>query len=347
MHQACAESKVKCNLQYPCSKCSSRGKECIFINDPEASRNKRNAKKAQRPSCPTSPPHSIPSSSALSVGPGTPFEPSPPSPLSPGSISSAVEVEYPYSTLTNFSTPTSSASSDSSPRTDIFDNARRDVPSPFDVELDALALDGHLNRLFSNTTMELFLDQQFPSCAPQSNDYTWLDSGNTFYPAYNGDAFPSTPSNQVHHLSAEYADSGLSGGNMVNPVASLATRISPPSPLGGIPKMSQQAEPAAAELEHYCAYISLSSHSSAFYSLRLLITDTLVVYSFFSDFSVQVPLLHPSTWHIEGKPYFLTRAMQACGALFVKTRTASHFVSDTLASTRDVLVYEFVSMMLG
>lgn len=42
--QACAESKVKCNLQQPCSKCSARGRECVFINDPEASRNRKLAK---------------------------------------------------------------------------------------------------------------------------------------------------------------------------------------------------------------------------------------------------------------------------------------------------------------
>ncbi|KAJ3514347.1 hypothetical protein NLJ89_g2424 [Agrocybe chaxingu] len=46
--QACAESKVKCNLQQPCSKCTARGRECVFINDPEASRNKRNASKRAR-----------------------------------------------------------------------------------------------------------------------------------------------------------------------------------------------------------------------------------------------------------------------------------------------------------
>ncbi|EPQ57605.1 hypothetical protein GLOTRDRAFT_39318 [Gloeophyllum trabeum ATCC 11539] len=31
--QACAESKVKCDLQYPCTKCKNRGKECIYVGD--------------------------------------------------------------------------------------------------------------------------------------------------------------------------------------------------------------------------------------------------------------------------------------------------------------------------
>ncbi|KAG6370958.1 hypothetical protein JVT61DRAFT_10670 [Boletus reticuloceps] len=32
--QACADSKVKCDLQRPCSKCQARGKECLFVIRP-------------------------------------------------------------------------------------------------------------------------------------------------------------------------------------------------------------------------------------------------------------------------------------------------------------------------
>lgn len=39
--QACADSKIKCNLHYPCEKCVSRGRKCIFFNDPEVSRRKK------------------------------------------------------------------------------------------------------------------------------------------------------------------------------------------------------------------------------------------------------------------------------------------------------------------
>ena len=46
--QACAESKVKCDLRQPCTKCTSRGKECIFINDPAQSREKKAAAAARR-----------------------------------------------------------------------------------------------------------------------------------------------------------------------------------------------------------------------------------------------------------------------------------------------------------
>ena len=48
--QACVESKVKCNLEQPCSKCSAKGKECIFINDPGASRHKKGLAMRRSPS---------------------------------------------------------------------------------------------------------------------------------------------------------------------------------------------------------------------------------------------------------------------------------------------------------
>lgn len=35
--QACANSKVKCDLQQPCSKCQARGKECVFVVRPPRS----------------------------------------------------------------------------------------------------------------------------------------------------------------------------------------------------------------------------------------------------------------------------------------------------------------------
>ncbi|KAJ8082608.1 hypothetical protein PM082_008463 [Marasmius tenuissimus] len=74
--QACADSKIKCDLVYPCSKCTTRGRVCIFVNDPEVSRLKRLASKrksatAQAESSRASPAssRSTPSPSITSVHP--------------------------------------------------------------------------------------------------------------------------------------------------------------------------------------------------------------------------------------------------------------------------------------
>ncbi|KAK0469315.1 uncharacterized protein EV420DRAFT_23298 [Desarmillaria tabescens] len=39
--QACAQAKAKCDLEQPCSKCTTRGKDCVYVNDPAVSRHKR------------------------------------------------------------------------------------------------------------------------------------------------------------------------------------------------------------------------------------------------------------------------------------------------------------------
>ncbi|KAF8660900.1 hypothetical protein AX16_001529 [Volvariella volvacea WC 439] len=311
--QACAESKVKCNLQYPCSKCSSRGKECIFINDPEASRNKRNAKKAQRTTSPNSSSEGV-SLPVLSATSHPSFSISPASPLSSNSIAtSPARLESGFSTLISSA---SSSSSSSSPRTDFFET-RNDVP--YDLELDTLTLDTQLNQIFSTSTFDPFLDQSFSPCStqPQMNDFTWVEGGNTYYPGYSDDGFALPPNEPLVPPPVDYQNNQLLGSMMINQVpSSQAIRSSPSSSaLGTLPRISQYGEPTAAELEHY-------------------------LYSFISEFSLQVPVIHPSTWQVEGKPFYLIRAMQACGATFAQTRTAQNFVSDVLLSSRDALMFE-------
>ncbi|KAK0442033.1 uncharacterized protein EV420DRAFT_1083834 [Desarmillaria tabescens] len=69
--QACAASKVKCDLEYPCSRCVSRHETCIFLNDPAISREKRrNAKErsmTSSPDCRQSSTESVYESSASST----------------------------------------------------------------------------------------------------------------------------------------------------------------------------------------------------------------------------------------------------------------------------------------
>ena len=68
------------------------------------------------------------------------------------------------------------------------------------------------------------------------------------------------------------------------------------------------------------------------------------MYLFFSAFSAQLPIVHHATFVAEGKPPVLLSAMQACGALYVKTRRAANFITNTLISAREILIREFVSL---
>lgn len=72
-----------------------------------------------------------------------------------------------------------------------------------------------------------------------------------------------------------------------------------------------------------------------------------VVYIFLTQFLPQLPIVHTPSLRVELKPPILLRAMQACGALFVKTKTAEAFVSKVLNNSRDTLVGEFVSYLFN
>lgn len=67
-----------------------------------------------------------------------------------------------------------------------------------------------------------------------------------------------------------------------------------------------------------------------------------IVMLFFSSFVNQMPVVHPHTWTPNRTSPLLVGAMQACGALYVKTRLANSFITSTLAQARDPLVAQFV-----
>ncbi|XP_006462909.1 hypothetical protein AGABI2DRAFT_224564 [Agaricus bisporus var. bisporus H97] len=323
--QACAESKVKCNLQYPCSKCSSRGRECVFINDPEASRNKRNAAKramqqaaaAKAAGDPTM--SETPSSmSSKSSPPYTSLLMHTPSPTL--SLDSQLLSLAPFE-LPGLSTSSSSsiASSGSSPRSDLLE-PRGDFAPSFQVSaFDTLSLDNQLNRLFPNSTScfdNFGIQSSFsPPSGPFQELSTWLDGGEQLQKYGDNDMI--SYAHASHEIKVEGQDNLQEYGPPGLPF-SLNTIINPVGGLSDPSALSSAPEPTPEELEHY-------------------------LYLFFSAFGTQIPLVHPSTWKPEGKPPVLIRAMQACGALFVKTKTATNFVNDTLAETRDVLIAEFTN----
>ncbi|KAJ7436488.1 hypothetical protein B0H11DRAFT_2110335 [Mycena galericulata] len=142
--EACAESKIKCNLQYPCSKCTSRGRKCVFQNDPAEARMKKRSKGSESAaaSSPESPPaEGCPRSL-------TPPFPSPPRNRSPASdecsmtrrsscSSTSSSSLSPLPALAECDSGTSSSSSESSssqsPRSQTFDEPYN---NPYDFEFD-------------------------------------------------------------------------------------------------------------------------------------------------------------------------------------------------------------------
>lgn len=70
-----------------------------------------------------------------------------------------------------------------------------------------------------------------------------------------------------------------------------------------------------------------------------------VVLVFLTAFLPQIPVIHTPTLRFEIKPQVFIRAMQACGAIFVKTPVAQAFVEKTLGTCRD-LIRDFVRVYL-
>ncbi|KAH9179367.1 hypothetical protein EDB89DRAFT_1878666 [Lactarius sanguifluus] len=336
--QACAESKVKCDLKQPCTKCTSRGKECIFINDPAQSREKKAAAAARRKAAQKA---AADASSTSSASPRL----TPPScnPMLYSSMYSSYDIEdetemslvtgissaasafdisptelfyepsYP-TTCPELSGGSTTTSSSMSPRSDLFDIAADYYATAPEVHM----LDESLSKILPQDIVPVFSESSYTM---QAQDFvhtpqSLLDFGYETQQQWIMDSVLTTcpPLDVDSYISPLSGDTSTTGGmGLLNggaPSSLLVARET--SPIDLSPK-GTLVGPAEAELQHY-------------------------LYLFHTVFQSHVPIVHPSTWTLEGKSPVLVRAMQACGAQFVKTRTARDFVSQTLDSTRESLL---------
>ncbi|KIK64877.1 hypothetical protein GYMLUDRAFT_258832 [Collybiopsis luxurians FD-317 M1] len=62
---------------------------------------------------------------------------------------------------------------------------------------------------------------------------------------------------------------------------------------------------------------------------------------FFSSFSLKIPIIHEATWIEKDRPLVLLTVMQACGALFVRTKQAKNFIRHTLTVGREEIMQQY------
>lgn len=154
--QACAESKVKCNLEQPCSKCTAKGKECIFINDPGASRHKKDQAKRRSPS--SAPPSEEEASecslSLESLGPSSPS-------------STMSHISHDVDNIPHRIIPSCHQSPQfPSPQLDSVDS--RHSSNAFHTNFETMELDSDIHNLFSNVPDPYIEDSfKFSSCVPR------------------------------------------------------------------------------------------------------------------------------------------------------------------------------------
>ncbi|KDR83171.1 hypothetical protein GALMADRAFT_239005 [Galerina marginata CBS 339.88] len=335
--QACAESKVKCNLQQPCSKCSARGRECIFINDPEASRNKKSAKKAPRTAlsiAPSEADFSESTTSLDSLGPSSPSSTFSFGSHGPDTLSYLISsshlanqllpgTSFGMHAVSSISESSSSAcSSRSSPRLDYFDP--RKIPNSFNMSFDTLELDSDLHDFFPNA-VDPFMEDAFSPCLPRVQTETdlsgWFETNRSCAGYGNGEP-PSYSQSHCQGINQDF----VTGTTNLTPASSGKSPFSRqhfstihPASLNTTTPLcpsSASGNPTTEELNHY-------------------------MYLFFTEFSTQIPLFHRPTWRMESTHPVLLTAMQACGAFFAKTQVSMDYIAQTLTSSRDTLIIEF------
>lgn len=241
----------------------SRGRECVFINDPQVSRTKKYGRTG---------PSAVKNTPSETEGDSSPgpcdFE-SPTTSVaevhihaaypntanrfgSPGPHHSTLSVaDQPamsppgFVTLTDSSPSSSNSPCHSSPQSD-FAETPQDSMSTFDS--DTLAFDAHLNRLFLNTSFDPFLDQYLNPGSSQSfyhHDIPWADIDATYSSSTASDhpTFSQSrlyPDSQHFTAAADYPATLIPSLKAVSvPAASL------------MPVQVASVQPNHAEGEHY------------------------------------------------------------------------------------------------
>ncbi|KAH6888802.1 fungal-specific transcription factor domain-containing protein [Coprinopsis sp. MPI-PUGE-AT-0042] len=345
--QSCAESKVKCNLQQPCGKCVARGRECVFINDPEASRSRKASGKNSRPSPSNSEVKSETSDASFSqyasgpsslyqrasgsqspyatVGgfpsPGVNAMPSPlqslhPSPVIPNQMDAGGHVPFSLGAYSSNSSSTTSSSRPAS-RLEAFDI----VPN--------LANLTFVEDLGTNSQ----LDDFFPLGSESGSSYHHLNG-------YGG----SSPGQQHHQSSglvsglidtSEARNSAIGNEDSFSTHRAAATSSSTSSSHG--PTYGAPGSDHGSNSIYNSSTTSTSSHGPGANAEDL---DPYLS-TFFSTFSPQLPIVHRPTWKPAGTHPMLVNAMQVCGAVYLRSDEAVTFVRRTLVYLKDNLVSEF------
>ncbi|GLB38794.1 putative zinc finger, C2H2 type [Lyophyllum shimeji] len=297
---------------------------------PKASRNKKLASAKRKLSVASSSAGSVASSTSSQFTDALTSSPMEfPSTFSPFTSTTPMSTHSSLSATPALVSPGSSStsSSHSSPRSEFFES-QPDMSGTFDMSFDAYTLDSYINGAFSAPAVDPVFDSSITSCPPPQpgaiDDFSWL-GGNEFYPNFSDEHFSFLqPQGYDDHFTTDFGTltstesfldtSPRISADQISPLDSVVDCFFDPSSV-----VTNSQGPTSAELDHYLTL-------------------------FFSAFCTQIPLVHAATWSMDDKPFLLMRAMQACGALFVKNDTATAFIDDTLASMRDALVQEFTKI---
>ncbi|EGN99617.1 hypothetical protein SERLA73DRAFT_179719 [Serpula lacrymans var. lacrymans S7.3] len=323
--QACADSKIKCDLQQPCGKCISRGKECVFV-----ARTSRLSTRSKIPGNPIA--NDRYQTDDLSNLFGDAPASGPPSRSSSTLLPDRAQdiATSQESFLWNSSQPEIPQPVDFNRRSTVYSpSVTETVDSTTNfgssVVSGPVPVQSHLHSLYSSDVLAPFFNDIFSNYHPNRVDSSHMgDINNTPSPDSSSSVEETFPFS-THHIS-------ITNQPPVVPSADGTTVFDEPS-MFVVPQQDRD------EFQH-------GSYANVIDSLTGLQGPALVeqqhyLYLFFSAFLVQMPLIHAYTFTMGAKSPVLVKAMQVCGALYVKTRTASSFIMKTLAEARELLFQEF------
>ncbi|KAJ3824639.1 hypothetical protein F5880DRAFT_1745416 [Lentinula raphanica] len=296
----CSESKVKCDRELPCSKCRTRGKQCVYAPaTKKVHRNRYSTTQATaRGSIMISQPTVELDTKKTNVSDSD-------LPVATGSASISIN---PNHALNDPSNSFSATPADYSNFTDQGSDYSRHYPSVTSTESSSqIPINSHLVCLYNHDVFEQFFSGVF-----STGDY---NSSNSSSSAVSRELSPNT-------TFGDY----LWGNSYPGQNEASTTQFTMQNNDG--PLISPSA---------YSQYIP--NPTETFHEQELN-DRRYYLHLFFTGFIEQIPVVHAPSFGLEGKPSYLIHAMEACGAIYVKSKTAASFMSTTLETSRQSLYEE-------
>ncbi|KAH9839436.1 uncharacterized protein C8Q71DRAFT_856049 [Rhodofomes roseus] len=336
--KACADSKVKCDLQQPCSKCQARGRECVYVSGHSVSSGARVTKEetkvldafdeelakvlANPPLASSSTAHTLTPDGYLNQV-AVPSVDASAIPLPAGP---QLTTPFPSATYTSSTVDFAIASSSMFAQIDNPDIAHGGTQ-------------GGINDMFG--AGEIFDDLLGGMFAPSQqmmppSEFSHSGKGKDAMGAFPD--FGNSQGSDSSLASTPFPDALFDLSTM--PLSTSNQHLFDYLPSAG-PSTASSSSPgssgsASSPSTKDAQSQSLTAHDGL--SPACLLTYLSL---FFSAYLTNMPIVHAATFVREGRHPLLITAMETCGALYVKTRAAIDFIDQNLAKARDELVVEF------
>ncbi|KAI0743495.1 hypothetical protein C8Q80DRAFT_1324466 [Daedaleopsis nitida] len=328
--KSCAESKVKCDLQRPCSKCKARGRECVYASTSSVARGSGAARnspnEASSPEATTTPSGSSSHDSPPAAGPSSQTSTSSAAQPTGATLSFPSDILDDLSALTSLTPCTSSLEDPSASTTSTLLNGTLASTSL----IPQIGQDGE-----EDVYRELFSSEMYDGLF--SNVFTSSFEKNPLVP---GQHFHQDPTSI---LIDRFETTGISQATMdmfFGMPAQLALYSVPSDPTPVDPHSSIPETEMAGLQQALAPYTEMPTISEMYQYTVTYIASS--VASFLTTFTYHMPIIHLPTFLSGARIHLLVKATKAAGAMYHSTQTAANYINLVLAKLRDEIITELV-----